>query len=259
MWGRIVALVCLTGCDLLFQLEHIEPTDANGSGSGSDSGPACGPASGAATTTLLGARSGAMMIDTFVSDDIAHLSQNFGSADTLFACTQCSCTSGCESVSGGDDDVRALLRFDLEGAIPRCSRVMTAALVIDTTDDNLGNGSVLVYAVGEAWTEGTGPAAGSLGAASWTDRVAGMPWLDPGVGPDSRSANQVGIFAPAGTNQAYQVNIDHGTVQAWVDDPTTNHGVVLLVSGSTSDVHFHSSEATDPARRPGLIVMYTPP
>jgi hypothetical protein len=258
MWGLVISLVCLTGCDFLFQLEHLDGSDARGSGE------MCLPPTGVPATKQLGARSGGVAtatIDTFVSDDSAHLESNFGGVDKLFACNQCACDTDCESISAtNDDDVRALVRFDLETEIPQCSKVMTATLLIDTTSDNLGGGSSMaLYAVSEAWDEGTGPAIGGPGTANWIERKPGLPWLDGGVGPGSRSASKVGEFAPIDGNASYDVTIDAAAVQTWVDDRATNHGFVLLVTGSTSDVHFHSREASDPAKRPALRVTYTPP
>jgi hypothetical protein len=255
VWGRIISLVCLTGCDYLFQLEHIDRSDA--------AKPVCPPAGGVTTTKQFGARSGGTAptptADTFLSQDTAHANSNYGGVDKIFVCTQCSCTIDCESIAGGDDDVRGLVRFDLAADIPVCSNVRDAFLLFDTTGDNLGSGFVVLYAVREAWNEGTGSATGSSEPANWNNRVPGVPWVDDGVGPGSRSAAELGRFAPTGANTNYKVDIDELAVQGWVDDPPTNNGAVMVVTSSTSDVHFHSREAIDPARRPALVVTYDPP
>jgi hypothetical protein len=258
VWGRILLLVCLTSCDYLFQLEHLDGSDAM-----PIDAPACPAPTGATATKQFGARSGATetpSTDTFISDDDNQDTHNFGSLDKLFVCYQCSCTTDCESISGGDDDVRTLLRFELAAGILPCSRVDRAILYLNTTDDNLGGGSsVVVYALTESWTEGTGAlATGTEGTASWNERMTGLPWVDDGAGPGSRIGTEIARFQPTGTNMGYAVDLTEG-VQRWVNAPANNHGMVLVVTGSTSDVHFFSRESADASRRPGLVVTYTAP
>jgi hypothetical protein len=261
----VIACIVLAGCDGVFGLQRIpEQPDGPKDQLQDAPGSVCPPAGGALVTKLFGGREGAVLAsgvaDTFLSSDAAHTSSNFGALDRLFACRQCSCTMDCDSIAGGDDDVVSLLRFDLGGQIPACSAVQSARLYLHTTGDNLGTGSVAVFAMLEAWDEGTGALPGGVtGAASWRERKPGTLWITPGAGTGSRATMALTSFTPTGTDSDYPVQIDPIVVQAWVDDGAKNHGFVFAVQGSMSDVHFHSSEAALPTKRPALEVTYRLP
>jgi hypothetical protein len=277
MRGLVVCIACVAGCDGVFGLAHVydkpvldsalvdakvdakidAPIDATPDAS------ACAPAGGGIVTNTFNATA-----DTFVSSDGAHVGSNFGNLDNVFVCFQCNCTDaiGCESVSGGDDDVVALLRFGLT-TIVSCSHVVSAKLHLTTNSDNLGGGSIVqIYRVKEDWDEGTGGvASGVAGTANWANRKSGIAWATAGAGtPDSRDNTDLAVtsFAPTSSNTAYPVSLNTAAIQIiqqWVDVPTTNHGLVLVVSGSTSDVHFHSRTSATIGARPTLEITYQLP
>jgi hypothetical protein len=257
MRGIVAWAWCLAGCDGVFGLDYIYTRQDARTADASN----CSMPTGTMMTKTFGGLTDPGIADTFLSSDATHQLMNFGGVDKLFVCYQCNCAADCESIAGDDDDVVALLRFDFATEIPVCSRVVAAVLQLDTTADEIGAGSsVAVYEVLEAWLEGTGPATGAVGAASWLQRVPGVAWTDDGVGPvGSRGGGQIGSFAPRLADTSYDVPLDTETVQGWVDDPATNQGVVLVVMGSTSDVHFHSRETADASKRPALTVTYVSP
>lgn len=275
--GLLAWVVLCAGCDGVFGLTHVAlpadgsvagdaPRDAAADARTPDAPPdsGCAVATGATMTKHFGARTGGVAAagahDTFLSNDTAHLTSNFGGVDKIFVCYQCSCQTDCESISGGDDDVVALVRFDFSADIPPCSKVTAASLTIDTTSDNLGGGSsIAISAVLEDWTEGVGVVTGSVGTANWEFRANAQAWLDPGVGPGGSRGVLVGSFAPNNGNTSYNVAIDLAVVQQWIDTPATNHGMLMTITGSTSDVHFWSKEYTDPSKRPGFQITYKLP
>jgi hypothetical protein len=256
---ELIACALLAGCDGVFGLQHInDPIDATPTG--------CPTATGASVTKLFGGRPAGVLADgvadTFLSSDASHVGSNFGALDKLFVCAQCSCSADCESISGGDDDVVTLLRFDLGTEIPPCSSVDTVTLYLHTTSDELGSGSAVAFsAMLEAWDEGSGSVpAGVGGAASWQDRRPGTAWIGAGAGaPGSRAGSSFLLFASRDPETDYPITLGPAIVQGWVNNPATNHGVALVVEGSTSEVHFYSSEAPLAITRPALEVSYRLP
>jgi hypothetical protein len=252
---RVIAIAavatCGVGCDALFNLDHVRPGPAIGA---QPDAPAMLPdaaCAGAPTTLLLGARTGgtgqASMADTFLISDV-QATKNYGAATTLVLCNTCDA----EGLPWNDIIAVALLRFDT-GAVCPGSKILTATLQLQTTDDNLGNGSVGVFAVREPWTEGSN--AGSIGAASWSQRMPDTSWSNAGAGsPGSSDPTMLVEFAPTNRERTYPIALPVDLVQGWVDKPATNFGLLLAITVGNSDVQFHSRESTTAAARPGLEV-----
>ena len=201
------------------------------------------------TKTLLGARDGgtgqASMADTFIVS--SHLALNYGTAPTLALCAACDASG----TPWNNATAIALLYFDVAAICPG-STVMAAELLLDTTDDNLGSGSVGVFVMREDWTEGNGPSFGSAGAANWIQSKPNANWMVPGAGtPDSRDATPIANFAPSGKSTSYSVPLAPSALQSWFT-AGGNHGLALAIVSQNSDVQFHSRESTTVAKRPGL-------
>ncbi|HEY5927031.1 MAG TPA: DNRLRE domain-containing protein [Kofleriaceae bacterium] len=268
-----LACIVLAGCDGVFGLQHIASRDAGPNDVGdrpidgridAPVDTSCGPATGLMTTKRFGGRldsdAPSSATDTFIVDDVNHLGRNWGALERIFVCRHCMCTS-CEGIAGGDDDAFGLLRFDLSTQIPACSTVQSATLHLHTNSDNLGTGSVVAYQVLEAWDEGTGDLFdGEIGAANWTNRQLNNPWINAGADePSSRGTAILASFSPNVTETNYPTTLSKAIVQSWVDNPGTNHGLVLVIEGSMSDVHFYSTESAMPNKRPALEVTYQAP
>jgi hypothetical protein len=146
-----------------------------------------------------------------------------------------------------------LVRFDL-AALPTASAIEAATLRLVT-----GNESSEVFQVSrvlEPWLEGA--ADGAIGCASWTCRVPGIDWTDPGCGtPGSRESPPLAIFEPS-TLGPIGVTSDGlaGAVGMWVGDPSTNNGFALHSDGGNGD--FASTQGAD-GDRPRLEVVFTLP
>jgi hypothetical protein len=182
---------------------------------------------------------------------------------------------------GGEDDVvsgtvasgertRALLRFDIAGAIPAGATIDSVALTVTVTKVPPGSVSstydlrrVLVN-----WGEGTkggnvgSPA--SAGEASWNARLTSTAmWTTAGGGIGSDFASTVSGSQSIGPSGAFTFSSTAGLVadvQAWLDNPSSNFGWVLMSQseGAARSAHrLGSSENT--LRPPRLVVNFTLP
>jgi hypothetical protein len=247
------------GCDALFNLDHVPdpgPVSTERPDSGAIPDAACAP-SRSVTTSIMGARTGgtgqASMADTFLVSK--NQGQNYGAAPTLALCNGCSASD----TPWNDSTALALIHFDMAAICPG-STVLSAELQLDTTDDNLGSGTVGVFVMLEAWDEGNGTASGSSGAASWNDRLPGTAWSNDGAGaPASRESTPIATFQPLDKNVEYSIPLPVAVVQKWLTAPETNFGFALVITSGNSDVQFHSRESIYVNKRPGFVVTSQAP
>ncbi|MGQ9715542.1 MAG: DNRLRE domain-containing protein, partial [Anaerolineae bacterium] len=147
---------------------------------------------------------------------------------------------------------RPILRFDLS-SIPVGAQVLSATMRLFTneTQDPAGRSTTVdVYKVLRPWAEM---------AATWNQANAGIPWELAGCnGPTDRDLTSAATVTVNAPNAAYDFTITP-LVQGWVQDPATNHGVLLIASGGTVTYEFYSSEWSNPLVYPTLIVTYLPP
>jgi PKD repeat protein len=108
-----------------------------------------------------------------------------------------------------------------------------------------------VYEVRRDWTE-TG--------VTWNERDAGAPWQVPGLqGPDDRGSEVLGTIAAHGTGP-YVIDLNaagRALVQRWIDDPCSNHGLVVGNYAQPDSVQFAAREAA-PGERPRLALLVVP-
>ncbi len=166
---------------------------------------------------------------------------------------------------------RALVFFDVAAQVPPGSIITAAELTLAVSASSSGNpNSVTLHRLTADWGEGASDAgdpggAGALpeaGDASWVYRFYdGITWSAPGGDGDyelapsaQRSLDGAGVYAWSSA----QLVAD---VQAWRDDPATNHGWMIKgaeTSGGTSR-RIGSRENSDPDQRPRLVVEFLPP
>jgi spore coat protein A len=183
-------------------------------------------------------------------------------------------SGACNSVFAGTTDDgfvrRALLMFDIAGAIPPGSTINGATLSMTVTRGSNHPDAVMeLHAVSAAWGEGANgcgtrgggqgePADG--GAATWNEAEFGaVPWSNSGgdyVGNPSAST-LVGTTTPA-WNSADTGNgnmvVD---IQDWLDIPAANYGWVLIgdEANPTTTRRFDSREG---GAQPSLTIDFTP-
>lgn len=163
---------------------------------------------------------------------------------------------------------RALLAFDVSRSIPRGSRVTSVRLRLTVSRTVVGPKKVEVYRVAADWGEGASDASAQEGAgaaaqtgdATWVHRFFDSSrWANPGgdFAPTASAVADVGSNGPSSWGPTPGLIAD---VQAWVDNPSSNFGWLLLVSGGgQSAKRFESREAGNAAQRPQLVVEFTPP
>ncbi len=149
---------------------------------------------------------------------------------------------------------RPLIRYDIS-VIPPGARITRAELKLYVTyksyGDNTKNLETKAYQLNRAWSE-TG--------ATWHLAAYGEPWQIAGA--DSVPTDRLGTVVatkelrPADrlTTVAYDVT---SAVQAWVDDPNSNHGLIFIGSaGVTTGYAFAASNWSVQSQRPRLEVTY---
>ena len=161
---------------------------------------------------------------------------------------------------------RALLRFDVAGAVPADSLITGATLWLNMSMTQAGPEDVNLHAVLADWGEGTSVAAGeegggaasAAGDATWLHTSFDTDlWTTPGgdfaaTPSATTTVDDVGTYSWGGTSGTAS------DVQRWLDDPTTNHGWVLVGNETIplTAKRFGARENPDPAAVPALCVSF---
>jgi hypothetical protein len=170
---------------------------------------------------------------------------NFGSAVSM--------VSGKIGSNGNGEIRRALFRFDLTGQVPQGATITGASLSVTVVKVPLSpiNSNFDVYRLIRPWDEGT---------VTWNSASSGVAWDSPGAeGP--------GDFIPTASSFVFVSGLATYTfpafdalladIQAWVDNPATNFGW-LLVSEDETDFktarHFATRESI--VNAPTLTIDY---
>lgn len=156
---------------------------------------------------------------------------------------------------GDDDRFKAdalpveygLLRFDVS-AIPAGATVTSVELDLYVTNP-IEDGSYELYPVLEDWDEDE---------VTFLDRRRNQRWTMPGaMAPASATSTIVATLAPRDDGPV-QVSIQPSAVQAWVNNPSANAGLVWRANSPDRGGNFASSETGIPARAPLLTVTFVP-
>ena len=149
----------------------------------------------------------------------------------------------------GDPDVSALLYWDIT-SIPVGSHIRS----IDVTFNVSGKSSndYEIYRMERAWVESE---------TNWNEFASGQSWQVPGAdGSVDRGSTVLGFIA-APVNGIYTIPLNASgiaMVQSWVDNPSSNHGIIILDYNNASDgMDLSSSEIKTAANRPKLTVTYS--
>ncbi len=167
---------------------------------------------------------------------------NFGESETLI-------------VDGKDPkghEKSGLVRWDVSD-IPADSRVTEATVEFVIVDKmTKKHPPFQIYAIPQSWHENE---------VSWNHSKSSQQWQAPGAKGRSEDAGAIlGTVAAHGTD-LHSVSLNASgvsQVQAWVENPEANHG--LLFTGDSRAIdgfNFLSREVTDRMNRPKLIIEYT--
>jgi hypothetical protein len=200
-----------------------------------DAGP---PADAGPTTLTFGERAGANVFN--VATDVSITSETpppvLNNSEVL--------------VDGAPYEAAGLMAFDLS-AIPRGARVLSADLTLYVFDPYrpYSGESTTAQVLTVGWNED---------AATWTQAAAGVAWPRDGAKGTSVGATVVESFAPE-VDKEYTVPLVVAPVQAWVDDPSSNHGMRWRSNTTSSNnLRWRGHRSTDPLTRPMLRVTFQP-
>jgi hypothetical protein len=160
---------------------------------------------------------------------------------------------------------RALLQFDLTGAIPAGSTIDEVTIELTMNKTITGQQPMTWHRLTKDWGEGASNAFGQEGRG--TNAMSGdvtwrhtffsnQFWNNQGgdyvsTASATQNVGGNGKYIWSGSGMATDV-------QAWVDDPSTNFGWILIgLEGVTSAKRFLSREATTVSNRPKLTITYT--
>lgn len=174
-------------------------------------------------------------------------------------------------VSGGPSGSvvarRGLLAFDLQSAgIPEGATIIDAVLTLNVSESFGNMLAVGLHPISKSWGESGSDAPGNeldgttalAGDATWLFSLFdSTAWTLPGgdIGGASAIAQVGGLGAWEWTGGGLVAD-----VQAWLDQPQSNHGWMLRSSESAGDIKtFHSRNSTNPALQPLLEITYQEP
>lgn len=142
----------------------------------------------------------------------------------------------------------SLLSWDLSGVVPPGAAVQAVSLALEVSDKSPEVFNL--YAAKRAWQEDQ---------ATWKVFASGSSWQSGGAaGANDRGTTVLGSFS-APTTGAATITLNAAgvaVVQAWVDDPASNHGFILDGPGSSNRLEFRASEYGTKAQRPKLTVTW---
>ena len=148
--------------------------------------------------------------------------------------------------AGSGKDVYSLLRWDLS-SIPAGSKVSSISIDLNVT--NASNQTYQLYEINRPWVERE---------ATWLLYASGSSWEVAGAKGTLDRGAQVGTITPKSTGKQSSP-ISASVVQRWIDEPTTNQGVIIANTTNTDAFDFSSREAATATNRPQLQLTYSAP
>jgi hypothetical protein len=96
---------------------------------------------------------------------------------------------------------------------------------------------------------------------NWSEYANGSPWMSAGaMGGADRGSTSLGVVTFNSTG-SYSIAFNEAgltLVQNWIDNPSTNYGIILFGGSSDAVFIFASSENASSSSRPRLQIQYTP-
>ena len=164
-------------------------------------------------------------------------------------------------------DRRALIQFDIADAIPDGVTITSVSLMMSVTKTIADTYDATLHTLSSAWGEGSssagrgggGGAVAEAGDATWTHAVLdGAAWSNLGGDFAATASATVGVGGggPHTWDSTDQLVAD---VQAWLDDPDSNFGWIVIGDESTNKTakRFASRESKIEDARPQLTIEYS--
>jgi spore coat protein A len=163
---------------------------------------------------------------------------------------------------------RALLAFDVAGALPAGSVINSVTLTLYMSRSRTQNQTVSLHRVLADWGEGTSHASGEEGAgatattddATWSHRLWPTEfWTTPG-GDFAATASASAVVGGQNGDYVWTSAQMAADVQGWLDTPANDFGWIVIGNEVDSRVvkRFNSDENSDTTRRPELTIDFTP-
>jgi PKD repeat protein len=174
--------------------------------------------------------------------------------------------TGVTESRNGAMERRALLAFPVSESIPAGSKIIAVSLQLTVSRTISGPQSVGLHRVTEGWQEGSSDPIGQEGGG--TTAVSGDTTWSHRDYPDTTWSNAGGSFDAAASSTASIDDLGTYTfestpqliadVEAWLDDPSDNHGWALVMSQAPtgSAKRFNSRENGTASARPLLKLTY---
>lgn len=181
----------------------------------------------------------AAMVDTYISETGGY--DNYGKEPTLIV-------SG-RSTPTATDANSALLQWDISKIKPG-SEVLAASITFNVI--TLPGDPYPVYQLLKPWI---------FNQANWFNYAGGpaQTWEVPGAaGASDRGTQVLTSFAPTAAG-VYVMSLNRSVVQAWVNDPTTNYGLIVADSVGSGSATFDSADTLTFANRPKLSITFSYP
>ena len=140
-----------------------------------------------------------------------------------------------------------LLRWDVS-AIPADSTIQSATVILNVVDKSLQSYSA--YSLKQDWSEG---------GATWESYRSGSDWAAEGAEGDAdRFESIIGrLHAPRLGTNSIVFNADGiAAIQAWVQDPADNHGIIIVNPNARDGIDIDCSEVPTVSNRPILQISY---
>jgi ribosomal protein L35AE/L33A len=147
----------------------------------------------------------------------------------------------------GSPDASTLLYWDL-ASIPSGSIIQSVGITVEVT--NSSSDSYELYELLRPWVEGE---------ATWSQYASGQSWQVAGAdGSGDRGSTVLGAMTAASTGLlTISLNGSGVAMVQWVNNPSSNHGVIILdYVNASNGLDFSSREAATIANRPKLTVTY---
>ena len=196
--------------------------------------------------------------NTLFEDSAAATARSNGAGSRIFAG---------RTAQGTNSIRRALIAFDLAAAaVPSGATITSAELRLQMNMTNAGGNSVAIHRVSAAWGEGGSMAGGGQGGGA-PAQTGDATWFHTFF-PSAFWAMPGGDFNP--TPSASQIVGDPGLytwgstaqmvadVQAWVDNPTSNFGWILVGNEFTQPTA-KSFDSRESGSGPELVVTFNAP
>jgi|GEM_PF-2707410 len=169
-------------------------------------------------------------------------------------------------VTNGSLTRRAVLAFNIGANIPPGSKVTSATLLMHVSQTINGDQPIALHALSKDWGESTSNAGISRDGSGTASKNGDATWIHTSF-PNARWTNAGGDFAAAidGTATAQAADVTWTSsasmiarVQAWVDQPSSNFGWILVgnESSNLTTKRFDSREVVPAATRPALTIQF---